>query len=763
MKKLSKVGAVLRLLFVALATVGYGQEILFNAKVYTVDPANPEADAIAFDQDGIIVGVGTFGSLVAQFPDYLQTDLDGLLVLPGFQDVHQHPVEYGINSQVCEIGSEGTIEDIPFWFDDPACINGGVFGDQGWVMGAGVDLEAIVSELESNPNARYPIQVLDESFPNTPVVILDQLGHGALANTAAMQQVGYLDATSDPPGGQILRDPDDGSAIGIVTENAQQKLREAAFPPTDANKETAYQGLLLALEELASNGITTVSDAGGFWRQAQTESWARAEEEGALTVRASNALYIYPDEPIAEQIPKLQERVDAYANYELVRFNQAKIYVDGILSLSTGKLYDPYTLDLYQLYRDDTTAAGQWRGFEYFGDNVTLNAVTEALVNMGLQMHFHVTGDHGARLALEAISAVQQSGTASIGPHRLTHCYMVDELDRPLFEELGVVADLQLAPTSLTADYQATMTDFLGAERAATLLPAVELYEAGAMITLSSDWDADDLSPLVKMQTVLTRTIGRPFPDIETIIPMFTLNGAKLLQHDDLTGSIEVGKYADLVVLDQDIFNLPADQIATANVTLTYLQGEVIYDADSRTGPSIPLGSGAPNTPSPATGSPQPEGSPSPSPAMVTTQLPTVSTTGSLQPLPANATTQQPTMATTPPPSSVGNLTSPSPPPGQQSNASNVFDHGDTVIFLNNTNMNGTTISMPLDESSTPGPTSVNGTETPASAPPTTASNKTEQPTSVACSSWSMWFSLIPWLVVMISNLPHDKLLQGAS
>ncbi|CAB9521161.1 amidohydrolase (Partial), partial [Seminavis robusta] len=116
-----------------------------------------------------------------------------------------------------------------------------------------------------------------------------------------------------------------------------------------------------------------------------------------------------------------------------------------------------------------------------------------------------------------------------------------------------------------------------GRTRADTLLPALELYEANATITLSSDWDADTLSPLEKIQTVLTRPDGRSFPDVATVIPMLTINPAYLLQHDDTTGSIEVGKFADLAVIDQDIFNMPVDEISTANVTRTYLQGDLIF------------------------------------------------------------------------------------------------------------------------------------------------------------------------------------------
>ena len=122
------------------------------------------------------------------------------------------------------------------------------------------------------------------------------------------------------------------------------------------------------------------------------------------------------------------------------------------------------------------------------------------------------------------------------------------------------------------------MNGAIGTTRSSELLPATELFDEGAHLTISSDWDADTLSPLVKLQAVLTRSTGQPIPDIETAIEMMTINPARLLQHDDQTGSISVGKFADLAVLDKDIFQLPINQIKTAKVVATLLQGDPVYD-----------------------------------------------------------------------------------------------------------------------------------------------------------------------------------------
>jgi predicted amidohydrolase YtcJ len=562
--------------------------IYTNAKIYTVssdaDTTTAWAQAIAFDDTtGLILSVGSEEDVLAQFQNSgnnnntdvnnddddptIVVDLQGRLILPGFQDAHLHAVEAGINANLCLLDCDAPIPDWRYYFEDTNyCPSGGLFGDQGWIVGAGIDLNEI--QFQMDIGEEYPITVLDRDYPNTPVLILDAIGHGAAANTAAMRAVGYDILDVDPPGGFLGRDPDTGALTGLVYENAQQPLRDAAFPPTTANSKLAYQYLLDALALLNSYGITSVSDAGGFWRQAQTEAWAEAERNGRMTVRASNALYIYPDQPIDEQLPELLQRFSNDAD-QLVRFNQAKIYVDCILELTTGALYEPY-MDPFAVGEDQM-------GFKYFGD--TLTTVSQTLSNAGFQLHYHVTGDRGAGLALDAIAA----SNPAPGPHRLTHCFLVHEKDRGRFAELNVVADFQSAPSSVAQDYiDFLQYDLLGEERAQEVIPLKALYEAGAMITLSSDWDADTLSPLVKLQTVLTRPNGKNMDRLETVLPMLTRNVATLLNTN--TGSLEQGKLADLVVLDQNIFELPVDSIADAKVLATVFNGKVVYDPDGIVG-----------------------------------------------------------------------------------------------------------------------------------------------------------------------------------
>ncbi|UWQ75757.1 amidohydrolase [Leisingera sp. M658] len=474
------------------------------------------------------------------------------MVLPGFQDIHLHAVEAGVNAVLCPFEAFDTLAGYRATVRD--CAENGETG--AWVLGAGVNMVSLL-ELHSNP-----VTVLDEISPDRPVMILDDIGHGAWANSLALQAAGY-DTAEDAANGNIILRGDDGRPNGVVLENAPHNLRTLAFPPTQENLDFAFDSLLNAAAELNANGITSISDAGGYWPQGHHKVWDWAEEAGELPLRASNAFYIYPDRPLDAQIVEIKT---LYHNDpdRLVRFNVAKIYVDGILSQATGALLEPYEagLDLQD---------GEEYGYLYFEKDELMRAARE-LAATGFQLHFHVTGDYGARLALDAIA---QAAPES-GPHRLTHLYLADPADYPRFAELGVIADLQLAPSAVAGDYKAFMAEFIG-DRTDRLLPAGALLEAGATVALSSDWDADELNPLIKIETAVSRR-HNGLPDVATAIAAMTINPAISLRHADRTGSIEVGKFADLAVLSKDILKIPTNQISSVAIEATLLQGEAVFD-----------------------------------------------------------------------------------------------------------------------------------------------------------------------------------------
>ena len=511
------------------------------------------AEAVAIDEDGIIIAVGTkAGALQAVGADAEVIDLGGRMVLPRFQDIHLHAVEAGVNSVLCGFDAFDDLNGLRDTVQD--CAENGDTGE--CVLGANVNM---VNLLEMHDN---PVEVLDAVVPDRPVLILDDIAHGAWANTMALAMVGY-DTAPDAPNGNIILRNGAGTPNGVVLENAPHNLRTAAFPPTKGNLDFAYDSLLSAAKTLNENGYTSVSDAGGYWPQGHHKVWDWAEEEDALTIRASNAFYIYPDQPLGEQLTVLKT---LYHNNpdRLVRFNAAKIYVDGILSQATGAMLAPYEAGL-------GLPDGDEYGYLYFPKDALFEAARE-LSAAGFQLYFHVTGDYGARLALDAI---EQADTTS-GPHRITHLYFVDPADYSRFAQLNVIADVQLAPSALGADYQAFISGIVG-DRVQRLLPAGDLIKAGATLTLSSDWDADELHPMIK----IAAAVGRPrngLPDVKTAIEALTINPAKALRHAYKTGSIEVGKVADLVVLSDNIFNLGVGEIAKVTIDATILQGDAVYD-----------------------------------------------------------------------------------------------------------------------------------------------------------------------------------------
>ena len=322
-----------------------------------------------------------------------------------------------------------------------------------------------------------------------------------------------------------------------------------------------------SLTTLAENGITSVSDAGGYWTRGHHEAWTRAETEGVLTVRAANAFYVFPEKPLAQQVTDITALKSGTAD-SLVRFNQVKIYVDGIISQGTAALINPYT-------NDPGVVNVGTSGFEYFTPS-DLQDYTAGFDAAGFGVHFHATGDRGVRLALDAVQTAQNRNGVSANKHKITHIFLANAADHSRFATLGVTADVQMTPSSVSASTISFYRTIIG-NRADGIIPTASLLAANAPMTISSDWDADVLSPLVKIETAVTRT-SEAVPDVETAVRLMTIEPAKYLAHDNKTGSLVVGKQADIVILDKNIFTIAVDQIDTANVVGTIFNGKTVYD-----------------------------------------------------------------------------------------------------------------------------------------------------------------------------------------
>jgi hypothetical protein len=531
---------------------GSGITVVVNADVYTVDPDQPVAEAFAYDADGVIIAVGTETDVLAEAgDDATLIDAGGHMVLPGFQDLHVHVPEAGINEGLCLLDPGLTLDE---YADAIAACADEQAGDE-WVRVAGASLFDLRSTDE------LPIDVLDEVVPDRPALVLDDLGHAAWTNTLGLDAAGISDDDPDPQGGVLHRDPGSGELTGLLLEDAQQPVRTAARLDDD----TVYDGLLVALDELARNGITSVSDAGGYWQQGHPEAWLRALEEGTLTVRAANALYVYPSMDTDEQLAEFERRFAGDPD-SLLRFDTAKVYIDGILDLGTAALVDPYDVPVDAEFPS---------GFTYFQPD-QLQEYVSALHEIGYRINFHVIGDAATSAALDAVEAID-ADPSSIAErrHRLTHVYIVDPADVGRFAELGVIADFQVGEEAVSTDYHEYLGEFIG-DRADDLIPVAALLDAGADVTLSSDWDADLLSPFGIIERAVTRDTNA-VPTVARAIELVTIDAAYALGHDADTGSITVGKQADYIIIDQNLLTIDPSDIDETKVLLTVLGGREVY------------------------------------------------------------------------------------------------------------------------------------------------------------------------------------------
>lgn len=530
--------------------------VLVNGRIYTADPEQAWAEAIVI-ADGKIRIVGTNAEAREHLkPGQRAVDLKGKLVLPGLHDVHMHPLEANLDVVTCTLEADTPIAEQLDTLRACGDADSALPGD--WVLGWGHSLQSLLEAADS------PRALLDELIPDRPAAIMEETSHSVWVNSQALELAGISAATAQPQGGAILKDAL-GEPSGILLDAAGDLVFDRALPASAELAEHNYAALLAGLKAAAKAGITSLVDARVYWRRGYLEAWERAEREGKLSARASLSLWAYPAMDDAEQLAALKamHRDDPGS---LLRVNQVKFYADGILHNTTAALHRPY--------RDYFPEVGPL-GLNYFTEERLARYITE-LEQAGFDAHVHAIGDRGVHEALNAVEAARQiNGEAPAARHRLTHLELVDRADRPRFAELGVIADFQVAGDFALPHNHGEMEPLIG-ERAHDMLPVRAIWDAGATVTLSSDWDVSALSPFVGMQHALE--LGeQSLPDRESVVRAYTVNAAYAMRQEERTGSLEAGKAGDLVVLSQDIFAVPVKAVAKTRVLLTVLGGQVVY------------------------------------------------------------------------------------------------------------------------------------------------------------------------------------------
>ena len=536
---------------------GNPADILFrHGAVYTVDAARSWASAVAV-RKGRITYVGS-DSIPAGLigPKTEVVDLSGKMLLPGFEDGHVHPIGSGV-----ELG-ECTLDDL----ETPALVADSIHAcalahpGTAWVRGTGWQLPVF---RDGNPSKT----LLDRAVPERPAFIYAADGHSAWANSKALALAGITRSTPDPLHGRIERDRTSGEPTGTLREDAMGLVSKIIPDRTDAELAAGLQ----RAQQLANRfGITTVFSA--TTDEAGLRAFTDADRRGKLSFRVIAALSL--GDPLPDSLlPKLRELRSRFAT-PLVKPTVVKLFADGVIEARTAALLAPY--------RDRHGDAGK-----PIYDPSALKDLAAELDREGFQIHVHAIGDWAIRMTLDAFAYARARNGAHDARHTITHLELIDSSDIPRFRALGVVANFQ-ALWANGDEYLTRMTEpTLGPARSRWLYPIASVVRTGAVVSGGSDWSVSSLNPLDAIEVGIThREPDRPDEvawnpaervDLPTMLAMYTINSAYANHQEQETGSIEVGKAADLIVLSRNLFEIPVSEIHHVRVLRTLLEGKTVF------------------------------------------------------------------------------------------------------------------------------------------------------------------------------------------
>lgn len=557
---------------VALASEG-DTFALVNGRIYTEDPKQPWARALLVQGERIAyvgaAGTSEWARLVGHSTPV--HDLHNRLVLPGFVDAHTHPgltSIYGSGDPQVDaaenLPAPGRADTLK-WLRRYARTH----PDQKTVMLGYWD---VASFLPQGPNKRD----LDAIFPQTPTVLFDNSGHSLWVNSAMLRRLGIDARTPDlSPGISVIVRDAHGEPTGWIKEFAAMRaLGPLLMPPLDEFRAR----LRKYLQFLASHGVTTLFDAGNMGLEDVVyRELADLDRAGQLPIRIFGSYHIWDPAQIDGAVAELKRLRAAYAGPHL-RFDTIKIHYDGVIEILTAAMLKPYAIDPAN------------RGGVLY-DHHRLAGFIEELEREHLNLHLHVVGDRATHEALDAVEEAHQAlGHLPSIQITLCHLQVVDPGDFGRFRELGVYANFTPHWFGGTQFGRAGAIA-LGPERAQRDELVGSFWRSGATVTFSSDVTSSDeiprTNPFVGVEMSMTRRDyaggtdpdRRPLPEerlrLDQALAAYTLNGARQLGIGSETGSIEVGKKADFVIVSRDPFKVPVGRIHAAAVNAVVLEGKL--------------------------------------------------------------------------------------------------------------------------------------------------------------------------------------------
>jgi predicted amidohydrolase YtcJ len=546
--------------------------VFVNGKVYTQDAATPWAEAVVVHGDRIVY-VGDDAGAAEFVGDATQRiDLGGKLLLPGFIDSHVHPIdELGLATALSLETETGSIDGWVQAIADYAAEN----PDKEVVYGYGFMASAFGADGPTR-------ELIDAVVRDRPVLIMDEGLHSAWVNSAALTRLNITRDTPDPvPGFSYYKRDAKGEATGFLLEGA---ATQATVGLDVATAEVVAAGTAIIIDLLNEYGVTTVFDAGAFNLGAGDINGLLAglEAQGELTVRIVGSMFVLSPAQTATALKSVDAMRQSVRgkNY---RYDTLKILDDGTIEGRTAALFEDY--------RGEGIEPGN-AGATVFTEAELVEMIAAAAA-LNIDVHIHALGERAVHESLNAIEAVRKIAPDSASRYTLAHIQLVTDQDVPRFGELDVIAQ----STPLWATYDTYGRKFISDDQFQRYFRFKSIEDADGRLAFGSDFPASGLgtlglSPLLQIELGHTRQYpGDPDSPLQpreserlsvaSLVRGFTLGAAYQLHMEDEIGSIEIGKKADLVVLDQNIFEIDPFTIHKTAVAMTMLNGTIVYTEDN--------------------------------------------------------------------------------------------------------------------------------------------------------------------------------------
>ena len=539
------------------ATGAVADLVLTHGKIYTVNPKQPWAEAVAV-KDGKIIAVGTNQEILRLSGKNTHVvDAKGHLVMPGFGDAHVHFMEGSMTLLGVKLDDAKTIADIQKSVKQFAASHPG----NGWILGMGWHYDSF------GETALPDKKSLDEIVSDRPVFLTCFDGHTTWANSKALQMAGIDRNTADPENGKIVRDGQ-GNPTGALKESASELVRGMIPQPT---REQRLAALRAGLLEARTHGVTRIHSAGGDFEY--FDLYDELRRNGELTARFYISYFLDPPGLTTEIRSTLEHARSTYHD-EWLSAGVVKTMLDGVVESHTAAMLTPYA--------DNPAIKGKtfWEPAQY-------QATVTELDKNGYQIFTHAIGDYAVRLALDSY----QNMSATNGTHdsrpRIEHIETITAQDIPRFGKEGVIPSMQPLHAYPDADTLEVWLKNAGVAREPRAFAWNSIARGGGKLAFGSDWPVVTISPWPGIQTALTRQTsdGKPTGGfvpaqkltLDQTIEAYTMGVAYAGKREKAEGSIQTGKLADIIVVDQDLFKVDPHKIDHTQVLLTVVGGNVVY------------------------------------------------------------------------------------------------------------------------------------------------------------------------------------------